>query len=102
MQLKELRKIARDATREALASLCGEHSIPKSLRERMVLGESDVGNGTLVFELYIPKRRPTDAVFITRAIVDKESGDVKVTVFHENLRAAGLDVEDEQGRGIDF
>jgi len=83
----ELRDIARAATRSALNEALGERTIPRAIWQRLALEEGDLTTGQLVFQLYFPRPRSADAVIVSRAIVQRDSGRVAVEVFVENLLA---------------
>jgi hypothetical protein len=101
MNITEIREIAQRATREALSEACSDHEIPRSFWERLVLSEGDLDSRRMVFELHVPGARPLDAVLISRAVVERDTGLVDVEVFLERVLAQ-LKVEAPKGKGIDF
>lgn len=74
--LVELEKIARQATRDALSA----YKIPDKIREELILGIFFDGNER-IFELYVPGKKPADAIVVSRAKVDAVTGKVNVDVF---------------------
>jgi hypothetical protein len=79
LTLGEMESIARDATREALTGYRQTTN-----REHLTLG-SELTDTQGLFELYIAGERPTDAQVISRAKVDRFSGEVDVEVFLDRL-----------------
>jgi len=75
LTLKEMESIAREATHAALQG----YEAPEH-RENLTLG-SAITDADGVFELYIAGERPQDAKVISKAVVDRVTGDVKVEVF---------------------
>jgi len=81
LKLDEMQEIARKATREALIP-CRRLTAEEDAK--LTLG-SGIENDEGVFELYIAAERPQDAHVISRATVDRYTGDVRVEVFLEKL-----------------
>ena len=80
LTLSEMKTLARDATNEAL------RRYPRlENRENLTLG-FDATDKEGIFELYFAGERPQDARFISRATVDRVTGEVKVEVFLESCR----------------
>lgn len=80
LTLAEMQAIAQGATHEALR----EYRPPVN-REHLTLG-SEVTETQGVFELYLAGERPQDAHVISRATVDRSTGEVRVEVFLESLK----------------
>jgi hypothetical protein len=76
LSLDELEERARVLTSEALE----DYVIPDDMRTNLVLG-TFFEEGTRIFELYVPGDRPSDALVITRARMDTETGEGVVEVF---------------------
>ncbi|MFC5743197.1 hypothetical protein [Dyella tabacisoli] len=75
--LDEMELIAREATRRALS----EYPQPsKEDQANWTLGKFETESEG-VFEIYIPSDRPLDATVISRALVDRATGEVSVEVF---------------------
>lgn len=72
LQLVEMEPVAKDATYEAL-----KRCIPPSEDEKkaLVLGKM-LTNDSGVFELYVPADKPQDARVISRATVNRITGEV--------------------------
>jgi hypothetical protein len=73
--LEELHERARQMTLAALK----EYVIPQSYRESMTLGVTFEGEKR-VFELYVPGEKPSDAIVISRAIFDPDTGEGAVEI----------------------
>ncbi|MEZ4449129.1 MAG: hypothetical protein R3B09_06585 [Nannocystaceae bacterium] len=78
--LDELKEKARIMTKDALRHY---PSFPKEFEPDIALGTFFDGN-LRIFELYVAKQRPQDAIILTRATLDAMTGDGKVEVFPEN------------------
>ena len=96
-----LERIARDATRKALEEAIRGRNGLAHLWSNVVLGEREQGRGYRVFELYVPDDRPETAIFLTRAVVDRSTGEVTVEVFLDNILSAAGKTQ-PKGKGIDF
>ncbi|MBR8656998.1 hypothetical protein KDH83_27140 [Achromobacter sp. Marseille-Q0513] len=77
--------IAKKATFEALQG----YPKPRGNLENLTLG-SEVTETAGIFELYISGERPQDARVISRAIVDREHGGVRVEVFPDEFSLSVL------------
>ncbi|KQV54988.1 MULTISPECIES: hypothetical protein [unclassified Duganella] len=75
-ELDELQELARVATREALESY---ERIPAEWEKKLTLGTSFEGDDR-IFELYIAAERPSDAVVISTARVNRKSKSVSVAI----------------------
>jgi hypothetical protein len=84
MALKELEDIARRRLREALSG----REVPYDARPNLTLGTSFPDPDTVVFDLYIAGQRPTDAVYLARAILNRSTGEGSVHVFCDALKKA--------------
>jgi hypothetical protein len=79
--LATLEEAARRATFEALEPL---PRVPDDIRRELVLGtfwEDDL----VLFKLYVPKDRPSDAVVLSSAAVDAFTGEVVSVHINEDL-----------------
>lgn len=76
LKLSDMEALAKKATFEALQG----YPKPKDNLKNLTLG-SGITETEGVFELYIAGERPQDAKVISRAIVDRASGEVRVEVF---------------------
>ena len=74
--LDELEELAREMTRKALE----DYIVPESYRANLTLGISIEGENRS-FELYISGERPSDAVVISKATLDRNTGLGTVEVF---------------------
>ena len=82
LKLDEMESVARDATRRALS----EYPEPsKEEQASWVLGKFELENEG-VFEIYIPSEQPQDAIVVSRARVDRSTGEVSVEVFLDGHR----------------
>jgi hypothetical protein len=82
LPLPELEARARQLTRHALEG----RSIPERYRADVTLGtffEADA----IVFCLYVAREPPDDAIVLTRAVMDPETGDGRVEVFDARFDA---------------
>lgn len=77
LTLREMEPIAREATRNALMQYKGR---PELEDKDLTLGKSLEGSEG-IFELYLAVGRPQDARVISRATVDRGTGEVRVEVF---------------------
>lgn len=77
--LAELQEAARVATQIALAS---RDPLPEVLRSSIALG-TRWDEETVVFELYIPKERATDAIVLTEARMNAYDGRVEAITVHD-------------------
>lgn len=85
MTLDDLQEKARVATREALRMY---PRISDALWSEVVLGSGFEGNKA-VFDLYVPRARPDEAIVLLKVCVDRDTGVVdRVTVFEEAIRQA--------------
>jgi hypothetical protein len=75
-ELDELQEIARVATRAALE---GYEPMPEEWEKNLTLGTSFDGDDR-IFELYIAAEKPSDAVVISTARVNRKSRNVVVTI----------------------
>jgi len=81
LPLSEMEPVAKDATFEALkAHMPPSHEDKKTL----VLGKM-LTDEAGIFELYVPADRPQDARVISRATVNRTTGQVAVEVFLPRL-----------------
>jgi hypothetical protein len=81
LKLDEMQEIARKATRTALGQcrrLTAEENVNLTLGSGI---EGDEG----IFELYLAGQRPQDAKVISRANVNRYTGEVRVEVFLDRL-----------------
>ncbi len=69
--LDELTNVARTATLQALS----EYTVPESMKIDLVAGVI-FGDEHYVFELYVPKERPEDALIISRAFANRVTGEI--------------------------
>lgn len=76
LRLDDMEVMAKKATFEALQG----YPKPSGNLENLTLGTS-LTDTEGIFELYISGERPQDAVVISRAAVDRRSGEVRVSVF---------------------
>jgi hypothetical protein len=83
LKLDEMQEIARKATRAALVPF---RRLSAEEDARLTLG-SGIDGDDGVFELYLAAERPQDAKVISRATVNRYTGDVRVEVFLEKLEA---------------
>ena len=88
LTLREMQPIAREATRQALATYKG---CPELENKSLTLGERIEGSEG-VFELYLAGERPEDAKVISCARVDRRTGAVKVEVFLRKGEAIELEL----------
>lgn len=79
LKLSEMQEIARQATRAALVPY---RRLTKEEDANLTLGSGIEGNEG-IFELYVAAERPQDAKVISRATVNRETGEVRVEVFIE-------------------
>ena len=81
-RVSELEPVARDATREALKAC-----VPPSDEDRKLLTLGTMfTDEAVVFELYVPGERPRDGRVISRATVNRTTGElVNVEVFLPKL-----------------
>jgi hypothetical protein len=79
LTLAEMESIAKGATRAALMG----YRQPANY-EHLTLG-SELTDAKAIFELYIADERPQDAKVISRASVDRLTGNVEVEIFLEPL-----------------
>lgn len=85
MNMRQTEPIAREATRAALR----DHEwITPEQEKHLTLGTL-VGETHYEFELYLAGARPQDAVVLTRASVDRLTGEVEVEVFLPQKAAPG-------------
>jgi hypothetical protein len=77
LSLAEMEILAREATRAALAG----YRQPANIGHLTLGSELRVDLG--VFELYIAGERPADAQVISRANVNRHTGEIEVQVFLE-------------------
>lgn len=77
LNLDQMVPIARTATRESLELY---EPPPAEEREQWALGEY-LTDEEGIFEIYIPNEKSADAVVISRATVNRYTGDVAVEVF---------------------
>jgi hypothetical protein len=75
-ELDELQEIARVATRAALE---GYEPMPEEWEKNLTLGTFFEGDDR-IFELYIAAEKPSDAVVISTARVNRKSRNVVVTI----------------------
>lgn len=73
---EKMELLAQQATKEKLKG----YDIEDEMWSKIVLGKR-VSDSQGVFELYIPGQRPVGAKVISKATVDRESGNVAVEVF---------------------
>jgi hypothetical protein len=80
-QLSEMESVAKEATYDALKTC-----MPPSDEDKkaMVLGKM-LTDEAGIFELYVPADRPQDARVISRATVNRTTGEVNVEVFLPRL-----------------
>ncbi|MDH3976668.1 MAG: hypothetical protein OEV42_20585 [Deltaproteobacteria bacterium] len=78
LSLEECREVAQKATQEALRKV----NIPKVIKDDLVLGTRWNGD-LIIFELYLPGKRPEDALIISKATVNSCTGKVFVVVKYE-------------------
>ncbi|AFY38604.1 hypothetical protein Lepto7376_2317 [[Leptolyngbya] sp. PCC 7376] len=74
-ELDELQEIARIATRKALE----DYEFPETWQDSLVLGVFFEDNAR-IFELYIPRERPEEAIVISSARVNCQTKAVSVTI----------------------
>lgn len=77
MKLADMEPIAKEATYKALSRYVAPS---EEVRQYLTL-EKILTDESGVFELYVPDDKPQDATVISRATVDRVTGDVKVEVF---------------------
>ena len=75
-ELAVLEEIARVATAEALRDF---EPVPETWRRELALGTLFEGDDR-VFELYVPGERPSDAIVISSARVNRKTKLVEVTI----------------------
>ena len=80
MPLAELQEAARVATQIALTS---RPPLPEGLRSSIALGTRWDADA-VVFELYIPKERPADAIVLAEARMNAYDGSVEAIVVHDD------------------
>lgn len=81
MSLADMEKVAKEATYQALLAYYPPSPEDK---QKLTLGKI-LTDSAGIFELYVPADRPQDAKVISRAIVDRIAGTVKVEVFLERV-----------------
>jgi hypothetical protein len=81
LKLDEMQEIARNATRAALVPY---RRLTTEDEARLTLGSGIEGDEG-VFELYLAGERPQDAKVISRATVNRHTGEVLVEVFLNRL-----------------
>lgn len=79
LRLDEMEPIAREATRRALSEY---PEPPKAEQADWALGKFETETEG-VFEIYIPSEQPLDAKVISRARVNRSTGEVNVEIFLE-------------------
>lgn len=75
LSLEEMTQIAREATRNMLSA--NNYIISEEDDRHLTLG-SYLSDAQGVFELYVPHEKPAEANVISRAIVDRITGQVTV------------------------
>lgn len=88
-ELDELREIARLATRKALEDY---EPFPKEWEKDLTLGTFFDGDDR-VFELYVARERPADAIVISSARVNRKDRSVQVVISNLNRKGATLKAE---------
>jgi hypothetical protein len=83
--LKVLEEAARRATFDALGPL---PRVSAETRKNLVLGTRWDGD-SVVFEMYVPGERPSDAKVLTQAVVDQRSGEVLSVKINVSMLEAG-------------
>lgn len=83
-ELDELREIARLATRKALEEY---EPFPKEWEKDLTLGTFFDGEDR-IFELYIARERPDDAIVISAARVNRKDRSVQVVISNLTKKAA--------------
>ena len=74
--LDELQELARDATRKALEEY---EAIPEEWEKNLTLG-TFFEDEDRIFELYIAADRPSDAIVISSARVNRKDKSVRITI----------------------
>lgn len=77
LALNEMESLARDATRKALAE--SAYMLSDDDKRNLTLG-SYLNDQYGIFDLYIARERREDAKVISRAFVDRRTGEVEVKV----------------------
>ena len=81
LQLSEMESVAKEATYDALKAC-----MPPPDEDKMALALGKVLTDEAgIFELYVPADRPQDAKVISRATVNRTTGEVSVEVFLPKL-----------------
>jgi hypothetical protein len=80
MSLDELEEKARLLTRNALR----DWQVPTEFRTDLTLGSGIEGDDA-IFELYVAGERPQDAIVLTRARVNRYTGEGTIQVFEDRL-----------------
>lgn len=83
-ELDELQQIARLATREALEAY---EPVPEEWEKNLVLGTFFEGDDR-IFSLYVAGERPSDAIVITEARINRHTRSVQVSVSHLQKKPA--------------
>jgi hypothetical protein len=83
-ELDELQELARVATRDALENY---ERIPAEWEENLTLGTFFEGDDR-IFKLYIAAERPSDAVVISSARVNRKTKSVSVVITNLKKRAS--------------
>ncbi len=83
-ELEELQEIARLATCKALESY---DPIPQAWRDKLTIGTFFDGDYR-IFELYVPGEKPSDAIIVSSARVNRNDRSVEVVISNlENRKA---------------
>ncbi|MDB5805165.1 MAG: hypothetical protein JWN73_2487 [Betaproteobacteria bacterium] len=76
-ELDELQELARSATQDALLDY---ESVPKEWKENLTLGTFFPDDEHRIFQLYVATERPSDAIIISTARVNRNTRLVDVTI----------------------
>ena len=79
LQKAQLEEKARQLTQNTLK----EYEIPREYRNKVTLGISEEKE-KIIFELYVPGEKPSDAIVISTVTINKTTGEEKIKI--SNLR----------------
>jgi predicted nucleic acid-binding protein len=85
LDLAAIQESAREPLREALAA----YRLPEAVKPLLTVGSGFIENDEGIVEIYVAAERPTDAVVLATALVDRYSGRVVVSVDDDAVRRVG-------------
>ena len=85
LDLVAIRKRAREPLQEALAA----YRLPEAVKPRLTVGAGFTENDDGIVEIYVAGERAADAVYLARALVNRDSGRVVVSVDDDAVRRVG-------------